>query len=303
MLSTAVITVGTSLFTTLAELGNATSAQAWVAGREAQRQALADRLEDVERLRRAVERRDWRAAGEMLAQLPPDLPAWGAEVATWRALRNEPECRNVHKLVLLASDTAAGGAAATALAGALEAWERLPVRSQVVADLDPTFPARFKVGGLRNLVSELVQVVRESRPDTPIFVVSGGFKAQVAVTAVVGQMLGVPVAYRFEEFPDTIWLPPLPVRLDEEAVAPLADVLWRGEITDADLRARLGSPLTEANPAWAMTRTLLVEDRDEQGQVIWRVSPLGQLALELYGPKASPKVDEPRSSHPKESGG
>jgi putative CRISPR-associated protein (TIGR02619 family) len=283
MITTAAVTVGTSLYETLAALGRAPSAVAWLEGQadDKGRSRLADFTGVLERIRRAVLGKHWEAAGETLASLPPDLPFWGAEVATLRTLRHEPECRRLQQLVLLASDSEAGQAAAASLVAALTGWERLVVSQRVIADLDPAAPARFKVSGLRNLVAALGRVAKEARPHTPVFVVSGGFKAQVALTAVVGQALGVPVAYRFEAFPETIWLPPLPVRLDLEVLAPVVDLLRLGEITDEDLRARLGAPLTEANQAWARVRALLSPAPDGPDGQRWGLSPLGQLVLEM----------------------
>jgi len=283
MITAAAVTVGTSLYDTLAALGQAPSAEVWLkrhASDEA-RGRLAERTPMLEAIRRAVLGSQWEKAGETLATLPADLPHWGAEVATLRALRHEPECRRLERLVLLGSDSEAGQAAAATLAAALTRWENLVVHNRVITDLDPSAPTRFKVSGLRNLVAALARVAKEERPHTPVFVVSGGFKAQVALTAVVGQALAVPVAYRFEAFPETIWLPPLPVRLDLEALAPLLDLIRLGEITDGELRARLGSPLTEANPAWAKVRALLAPSSDAPGDEKWVLSPLGQLVLEM----------------------
>lgn len=283
MITAAAVTVGTSLHSTLSALRRAPSGEAWLAAvpDPQDRQRLADVGEILEQLRRAVEREAWERAGELLAGLPPDLPQWGAEVATLRALRHEPEMRNLERVVLLASDTPEGRAVALVLQSALAGWERLPVSTRVIADLDHSYPARFKVEGLRNLVSALAQLTREVRPHQPVFVVSGGFKAQVALTTVVGQALGVSVAYRFELFPDTMWLPPLPVRLDMGAVVPVADLLRHGTVTEDQLRQRLGSPLTEANPAWAAVRALLTPHAGPAGEPLWSLSPLGQLVLEM----------------------
>ncbi len=283
MITTAAVTVGTSLYSTLAALRQAPSGEAWLAALPdlQARQRLGDASETLEQLRRAADRGAWERVGELLALLPPGLPQWGAEAATLRALRHEPELRNLERIVLLASDTAEGRNVAQVLKSAMGGWERLPVSTRVIADLDYSSPARFKVEGLRNLVSALAQVTREVRPHQPVFVVSGGFKAQVALTTVVGQALGVSVAYRFELFPDTIWLPPLPVRLDMGVVAPLADLLRHGTATEDQLRQRLGSPLTEANPAWAAVRALLTPHSGTAGEPLWRLSPLGQLVLEM----------------------
>lgn len=283
MITTAVVTVGTSLFSTLEDLGRAPSGTVWMSGLgvEGVRRRLEDWGEAVDKLRRDVNRRDWDGAGETLAQLPADLPQWGAEVATLRALRNEPECRNLQHLLLLASDTDEGRGAAAVLTVALARWERLAVHARVVADLDPASPTRFKVDGLRNLVSALASATREAHPHTPVFVMSGGFKAQVALTAVVGQALGVPVAYRFEAFPDTIWLPPLPIRMDVTPLRPLLDLLQQGAVSETELRTRVGAPLTEANTAWATVRALLAPAPDSAYGHCWSLSPLGQLVLEM----------------------
>lgn len=283
MITTAVVTVGTSLYSTLSALRQAPSGAAWRAAlpHPEARERLGEADEILEQLRRAGERGAWERAGELLALLPPDLPQWGAEAATLRALRHEPEMRNLERVVLLTSDTPEGRSAAEILQSALAGWERLPVTTRVIADLDHTSPTRFKVEGLRNLVSALAQVTREVRPHQPVFVVSGGFKAQVAITTVVGQALGVSVAYRFEQFPDTMWLPPLPVRLDMGVVAPVADLLRQGTVTEEELRQRLGAPLTEANPAWAAVRALLTPNRGLAGEPLWGLAPLGQLVLEL----------------------
>lgn len=123
MISTAVVTVGTSLFQALDTLGKAPSGAIWLAsaGMERTRGGLTEFANVVEELRRRFNRQEWERAGEALAQLPADLPQWGAEVATLRALRNEPECRKLERVQLLISDTADGQAAGEILAPALTA--------------------------------------------------------------------------------------------------------------------------------------------------------------------------------------
>jgi putative CRISPR-associated protein (TIGR02619 family) len=72
----------------------------------------------------------------------------------------------------------------------------------------------FKQQGLKNLVREISNEVRNFSSEAIAINATGGYKAQISFAGMVGQALEIPVYYLFERFSEVIELPPQPVALD-----------------------------------------------------------------------------------------
>ena len=72
----------------------------------------------------------------------------------------------------------------------------------------------FKQQGLKNLVREISNEVRNFSSEAIAINATGGYKAQISFAGMVGQALEIPVYYLFEKFSEVIELPPQPVALD-----------------------------------------------------------------------------------------
>jgi putative CRISPR-associated protein (TIGR02619 family) len=132
--------------------------------------------------------------------------------------------------------------------------------------LDDSRPKEFVSKGLRNLVNLLVRTIQrlEREGRVPAIDATGGYKPQIAYAALVGQVMQVPVLYRYASFEDVLNLMPLPVSLDTEV---WFDNLWFLErLRDEILR---DSDVPVGDPR--LTPLLDREDR------LVTLSPLGEL--------------------------
>jgi putative CRISPR-associated protein (TIGR02619 family) len=87
---------------------------------------------------------------------------------------------------------------------------------QVITGLSDTDIKLFRNTGLRNLVRLIGKETRKTGASNIIINATGGYKAQISFAGMIGQALGIPVAYMHEKFSECIMLPPQPVNLDME---------------------------------------------------------------------------------------
>lgn len=278
MRDTLVATVGTSVLTNLQQITLHNDFETWVltqpeADREALRTAKAVLLEAVHDLEKKRAEQAARALSSFRF-LPRVL---GAEVASISALLREPPYGGLKQALLLHSDTEEGWLAAEFLTHFLHVRFALQVQPRRVSELRDDVPGVFRTFGLRNLVKEFARTVQEFGSNKLVFDATGGYKAQVALAVLVGQVFGVPVVYRFERFAEIIELPPLPFTLDLGFLSSVRDLLEKGKLTSTDLEAAVGQPLTDANPRFAKLSVALSAP-DETGA--YSLSPMGQLLLE-----------------------
>jgi putative CRISPR-associated protein (TIGR02619 family) len=73
---------------------------------------------------------------------------------------------------------------------------------------------KFRNKGLKNLVEIISKEARKTGEDNLLINATGGYKAQISFAGMIGQALGISVAYMHEKFSDIIFLPPQPVSLD-----------------------------------------------------------------------------------------
>lgn len=153
------------------------------------------------------------AARRLTALLVP--AEGGAEYETLHYHCRSGELIDPRTLHLICSDTDDGHAAARILMTAFrDDFLRIEItRCRGLRDDDPrTFATR----GLRSLVNELAGAIRRLRNQgyAPAIDATGGYKPQIAHAVLVGQVMQVPVFYRYQGFPRVIELPPLPISLD-----------------------------------------------------------------------------------------
>ena len=264
---TLLCTVGTSLFAgNLARLGSETP----------------DRPDNWENLRRAYDDRDWPRVAAELQRVPPEARICGAEINTIAHIRRQKGIA-LRRLVFLVSDTEAGRDTGEVLRRYFEAREDLPLEAvavEVIEELQDERPFDFKQHGLRNLVRVMGKHIRAFGPGQVAIDATGGYKAQIAIAALVGQALGVPVFYKHERFDSLIDFPPMPVAFDYALLGGHAGLL-------AALEAGETLTAAETGDVPPRLRVLLTEVREGR-ETLYALSPIGQLFLESY-----------RARHPK----
>ncbi len=74
--------------------------------------------------------------------------------------------------------------------------------------------------GLRDLVEIMMNEISNSRKNSHEIIINatGGYKAETAFATIIGQMMGVPVVYLYEQFKIMVELPPLPVTWNTDLV-------------------------------------------------------------------------------------
>lgn len=207
---------------------------------------------------------NWPALGKALREVPPMSRLPGAEISSIASMIESgyaaPECG----LFFVHSDTPEGSSIADVLvtyyADRHPLVEAVPVRG-----LQDAEPKRFRTEGLRNLAREISRIVRERSAGSCAINATGGYKAQIALAVVLGQVLGVSVYYKHERFDQIISFPPLPIAWDL--------MLWQRA------SGLLFSLEREVDPVPA---TLFVEDWDERYEgLVERVRIDGTDYLEL----------------------
>lgn len=207
---------------------------------------------------------------EELVQYLQDTSAEKASAETnslWRLLQEGDT------IVLLRSETPEGRDCTNALC---QFYQRQGYRCTVEEVPDLRYDEqRFKVRGLRTLVSTMARIVRQHQREghTVLINATGGFKAEIAYAVLIGQLFKVPVYYIHEAFRDIIELPPIPVQWDYSVLVNYEEFF---EWLEQDLRTE-----TEAHSRLQglpdEVRMLLAE---EEGYVM--LSPAGEAFLEAY---------------------
>lgn len=218
----------------------------------------------------------WADAGQQLAGVPGRVRAMGAEIGSLSLLREQAPYQAARSVYLLHSDTDEGAGCAAAIRAFLVGREKLWCEPRAVRSLQHQTADRFRVEGLRQLVSELARI-HTSCGGSMAIDATGGYKAQVAVATVFGQAFGSPVLYRFEHFDHVIEIPPMPITVDTHVVPEHLDLFLSGVLPRAAVEQRFGRPLTEANPGFAAFRVCLSGPHRIDGEDYYEISPLGQV--------------------------
>lgn len=181
-------------------------------------------------------------------------------------------------VIFLHSDTLTGRICAKALS---EYLEKLKVSNHLMETPGLGFqPEHFMYDGLNSLVNNLTKIVREYKQKGQfgearevIFCATGGFKAELAITNLVGLLFGVKVYYLHELFKDTVIIPPLPLKVDPEFWEQNKEFLrWitKNPRTKEEIEDKFGRPPREL--------ILLLEERDK----LYYISPVGKLIVNYF---------------------
>jgi putative CRISPR-associated protein (TIGR02619 family) len=119
------------------------------------------------------------------------------------------------RVILLASETDDGQACAEAVAKYLEKYyDGIATEVQPVKGLQVKDAILFRREGVVNFVRSCLRVVRDYGAANVVLNPTGGFKALVPYTVLVGMLKRVPCRYIFEQSAQLLDLPPLPVTFD-----------------------------------------------------------------------------------------
>ncbi len=122
---------------------------------------------------------------------------------------------NTDRVILLASETVDGQACAEAVAKYLERYyEGVLATVQSVKGLQVKDGLLFRREGVVNFVRSCLQAIHDYGAENVILNPTGGFKALVPYTVLVGMLKQVPCRYIFEQSEQVLELPPLPVAID-----------------------------------------------------------------------------------------
>lgn len=221
---------------------------------------------------------DWNAVCAQLGTISTDDRVCGAEINSIGSLVDkgyvEPNCG----LCFLHSATDDGRQVASVLTSYYKQRGHNPVQAVEVADLQDQDPKRFRTKGLRNLVREIMAVMRRHSPAACAINATGGYKAQIAIAVVLGQAMGATVFYKHERFNEIISFPPLPIALDFEiwmrASGMLYELVGRGRHTP--------TPADRYAEDWDEKFESLVERTDIDGKQYLDLSPAGQIFHDTF---------------------
>lgn len=152
--------------------------------------------------------------------------------------------------------------------------QNLQVQTHSIEGLQDVKPGIFRTLGLRNLVRKVGEIVRRTGADYTVINATGGYKAQIAVAAIIGQTLSVQVFYKHERFSEIIGFPPLPISFDYDLLgqnAALLDALESGELFEVNE--------AEIDPT---LRVLLEEVDSKNSEKLWALAPIGQIYIEGF---------------------
>lgn len=237
-------------------------------------------------IQHAYETGQWQSLARELVQVNPNERICGAEINTIYDLIFTKK-RSIQKLYLLVSDTEAGEHTGRVLKQYFlknPLFKFSEVEYKSIEKLQDQEPRDFKIYGLRNLVRRIGEIIqRVGGPDQVMIDATGGYKAQIAIAVLIGQILNIPVSYKHERFSEIIDFPPLPVSFDYTIVGEYSGLFSFLEktniVTNEDLQL---SELDEK------VRVLLDEET-VQNTTLYTLNPIGELFLlgyRLQHPKA-----------------
>ncbi|RMH81616.1 MAG: putative CRISPR-associated protein [Actinomyces sp.] len=264
-------TVGTSLFhPNLSRLPAPGDHAAWLQEQPPpdRPHLSADLVAELAALRQAG---DWSRLGRLLGTLPAELRLLGAEINSIHLLEERGLVIDGATIHLLHSDTDLGRQTAQILS----AYYSGRCRTVCVDGLDDADARRFRSVGLRSLARELGRIIHANGEISCAVNATGGYKAQIAIAVVVGQVTGVPVYYKHERFDDIIALPPLPVSFDLSTWFRASSVLYA--LSREDLPSSVFDEDEIAEPVEP-----LIDRIDVDGSEWLGLSPLGQIFHDTF---------------------
>lgn len=163
--------------------------------------------------------RDSRKMAEELCKINDSDRLCGAEINSVAGILSQGLLHDRFFHVILVSDTDDGNFVGTILqhyysgsCNKKSSFQKAELHK--VEGLTSDDAGRFKNVGLKNLVRQIVSIVRNYGADRILINATGGYKAQISFAGMIGQALGIPVCYMFEKFNEVITLPPQPFSFD-----------------------------------------------------------------------------------------
>jgi putative CRISPR-associated protein (TIGR02619 family) len=229
--------------------------------------------EQHQKLRDFLKAENWGQLARELCKVAPSARICGAEInSIEEARKRRVVLQHIHFLV---SDTPDGNN----IGKLLETYfiERgldnlQTVEAHKIESLQDAKPADFRTFGLRNLVREVGKIVSNHMAENIVIDATGGYKAQIAIAVVLGQVLEIPVLYRHERFPEIIDIPPMPIAFDYGLLGQNADILAAFEQRNATLTASEVSGLDEK--VRVLLEEIVIEDES-----VYALGAVGQIYL------------------------
>lgn len=223
----------------------------------------------------AFAKKDTAKIAELLSDLPGSARLCGAEINSIHDLVGHRYCQEHCTLIFCHSDTVEGRQVAEILRDYYELKGYRPILYNIEG-LQDSDPKRFRTKGLRNLAKKVCQIVHERMADYCAINATGGYKAQIAISVLMGQALGVPIYYKHELFSEIIAFPPMPISLDH--------ALWMkhcGLLAALDQKDMLREADLDLDD-WDEKLETLVERVEIDGEAYLEISPTGQVFHETF---------------------
>lgn len=214
----------------------------------------------------------------------PSDKKWGAEINSVASVVREGFLSSRQKMFLLVSDTQEGELIGNILKEYfLNNRNELEFKSVEIVKIEKLNDKNrfeFKLHGLRNLVREMANCVKNNLERT-IINATGGYKAAIAYAVLLGQALKVPVYYQFESFDEVIELLPLPVRFDPNVYEKYSKVFAMLDYLDVVEEERFLKKF--GFQSWASVPNelkIFIERTKIESKFHLALNPLGQIYLE-----------------------
>ena len=174
--------------------------------------------ENFKELQKYIEKKNVQGVVESLLEIDSSQRGCGAEINSINSLIKKGEIGKRNWCIFLVSDSPEGEFVGSVLERYFDSSKnRLRFENTdtvVIKGLTDTDINRFRSVGLRNLVKETGKIAKKYGASKILINATGGYKAQISFAGMIGQALGIPVAYMHERFNECIILPPQPVNLD-----------------------------------------------------------------------------------------
>lgn len=232
-------------------------------------------------LKPAIDNKNIQGTIAELLNLQPDNRSCGAEINSICSIVNGNYLSERKRCLFLVSDTAEGNFTGAVLKGYLSSQKSQTrfenADFEVITGLSDKDINLFKNTGLKNLVRLIGKETRKTGAKNILINATGGYKAQISFAGMIGQALGIPVAYMHERFSDVIILPPQPVNLDID--------FWL-ENSEDFFALNDGTTVPE-NVYCSRDNKFepLIESIEENGNVLTTLTATGQLFHETFSEK------------------
>lgn len=261
---TLICTVGTSLLTNLSRLSPDTP--------------------NSPILQTALQQQNWLQLATALAQQDPQDRLCGAEINSINDLLSRGYCQPCSRIILCHSDTPQGHQVAQILSHYYKQQDH-PTETEAIPGLQDQNPREFRTLGLRNLVKAISKHVQTRSAAYCAINATGGYKAQIALAAIIGQALQIPVYYKHERFSEIIAFPPMPISLDFDLW--LTHSGWMIALDNNEL-----VPWDILDDQWQPTLDPLIERVTIDGTDYVELSPIGQIFHSTFCDRYRSQLDQ-----------